>query len=114
MEPVIRAAIAARLPDPRFGEARSLGSWWTRAHDVEIDLIGVPEPARRVTLVGSIKWRDRAAFDETDARALVRAGASVAGVDDATLLVGVSRAGFSTARMDVTLGPDDILAAWRT
>jgi hypothetical protein len=35
------------------------------------------------------------------------------GADEQTLLVGVSRAGFSVDGLDVRLGPDDLVASFR-
>lgn len=109
VEPLVRDAVARLLPDDRFGAARRVGSWWNRAHDVEVDLVGMPEPPAGVAFVGSVKWRDRGPFDEGDARALGRASAAVDGVHDATLRVGVSRSGFETSGLDVRLGPAELL-----
>lgn len=109
VEPLVRDGIARLLPDDPFGAARRVGSWWNRAHEVEVDLVGMPDPAVRVAFVGSVKWRDRGAFDEADARALGRASAVVGGVDDQTLRVGVSRSGFDTMGLDVRIGPEDLL-----
>lgn len=109
VEPLVRDAIVRLLPDPRFGPAQRVGSWWNRAHDTEVDLVGVPDPADRVAFVGAVKWRERAEFDDADARDLTAAAPAVAGVDAATLHVGVSRAGFATTRLDLRLGPDDLV-----
>ncbi len=109
VEPLIRDAIARLLPDGRFGDAQRVGSWWNRAHDTEIDLVGVPDPPDRIGFVGAVKWRDRGTFDDADARELSTAAAGLSGVDGNTLHVGVSRAGFATTRLDVTLGPDDLI-----
>jgi hypothetical protein len=90
-----------------------VGSWWSRAHRHEIDLVGVSDarPPQRVEFVGSIKWRERGAFDDADARALVRDAAEVPGVDARTLHIAVSRSGFSTSALDARLGPEDLLAS---
>ncbi len=109
VEPLVRDAIARLLPDARFGDARRVGSWWNRAHDTEVDLVGVPDPADRIAFVGSVKWRDRAAFDDADAGKLAMAAAVVSGLDGRTRLVAVSRAGFATTRLDVRLGPEDLV-----
>jgi len=116
IEPLVRAAIERMLPDDRFGDARRVGSWWDRTGR-QIDLVGLPEGSRpaRVSFVGSIKWRERALFDGNDLPALVAAQTLVAGADSSTLLVGVSRSGFDDAassRLDVRLGPEELLRAW--
>jgi hypothetical protein len=38
IEPLIRDAIPRMLPDPRFGDARFCGGYWTRKGGVEVDL----------------------------------------------------------------------------
>jgi hypothetical protein len=107
VEPVVRAAIRRLLPDTRFGLADRVGSWWTRSNDEEVDLVGMAEG--RVAFAGSIKWRDRLPFDDRDRAKLVQAAARIPGADTDTLLVGVSRAGFTTDELDVALGADDLI-----
>ncbi|MDQ3990025.1 MAG: ATP-binding protein [Actinomycetota bacterium] len=107
VEPVVRAAIQRLLPDTRFGPADRVGSWWTRSNDEEVDLVGMAEG--RVAFAGSIKWRDRLPFDDRDRAQLVQAAARIPGADPDTLLVGVSRAGFTTDELDVALGASDLI-----
>lgn len=114
VEPLIRNAIDLLLPDPRFGAATTTGRWWTRANDVEVDLVGVGRPAERIEFVGSVKWRDRGPFEEKDRQQLLRSAAQIPGADAATRAVGVSRSGFSTSELDVALGPEELLAAWES
>jgi len=113
IEPVIQQGLERLLPDPRFGNARYVGGYWTRNNDVEVDLVGAEAAApEKVAFVGSIKWRERSPFAKHDTRALVAHRASVPGAEGA-LLVGVSRSGFTDdAGLDVALGPDEIVAAW--
>lgn len=115
IEPVVRAAIERMLPDERFGDAHRAGGWWDRGGR-QIDLVGLPSAERpaHVSFVGSIKWRERAPFDGSDLRALSDAASLVRGTGPDTLLVGVSRSGFDprAARLDVRLGPDDLIGAW--
>jgi len=116
IEPIVRASIERLLPEERFGEARYAGAFWTRDNRVEVDLVGGRSAAAppRVDFVGSIKWRDSAPFDRSDAAALASARAVVPGADAATKLVGVSRNGFrAAAGLDVKLTARDLLAAWR-
>ncbi|MGH2902630.1 MAG: hypothetical protein ACRDK7_03445 [Solirubrobacteraceae bacterium] len=93
------------------------GAYWNRTHTVQIDLVGgdARPVARRVELVGSVKWRESQPLGRADVNALIAGRAQVPGADEATLLVGVSRSGFSPRLMlDVQLGPNDLLGAWGT
>ncbi len=102
------------LPDPRFGDARYVGSYWTRTNDPEVDLVGAaePEPTTRVSFVGSIKWRENAPFTRRDTEQLIETRGRVPGGRDG-LLVGVSRSGFAAASgLDVELTAGDLLRAW--
>ena len=115
IETIVRDAIERMLPDERFGDARLAGSWWDRGRR-QVDLVGLPHERTpsRVSFIGSIKWRERSPFDRDDLRALIESHAIVPGTDSDTLLVGVSRSGFSsaTSRLDVRLGVDELIGAW--
>lgn len=115
IEPLVRSAIERRLPDPDFGEALFVGGYWTRDGRVEVDLVGGRELDRGGTIdfVGSVKWRERQPFDRRDLAALIAARPQVPGAGEATRLVGVSRSGFATHELDVELGPEELIAAWR-
>jgi hypothetical protein len=116
IEPLVRASLEQLLPEDRFGDARYAGAYGTRDNRVEVDLVGGRTPAapRAIDFVGSIKWRDDAPFDRTDAAALATARGDVPGADAATRLVGVSRRTFRGAdALDVKLSARDLLAAWR-
>jgi AAA+ ATPase superfamily predicted ATPase len=119
IEPIVRQSIERLLPDPRFGDARYVGGYWTRTNDIEVDLVGTRERAvpKRIAFVGSIKWRERAPFDRADVSALAGQRSLVPGTDDRTLLVCASRSGLATGaegRVDVALGPEELLDAWRS
>lgn len=113
VEPLVRRSIERLLPDDRFGATRHVGSFWTRASDVEVDLVGSPEPEApaAVAFVGSIKWRDRAAFTRADLLHLAAQRSRVPGAEDVPL-VGVARTKV-TGDVDVALRAEDLLAAWR-
>ncbi|MGH3980158.1 MAG: ATP-binding protein [Pseudonocardiaceae bacterium] len=113
VEPLVREAIDRLLPEPRFGDTQRVGSWWSRAHDAEVDLVGVTDQPSRIEFVGSIKWRDRGPFDDGDAADLAHRAPLVPGTDGRTRHVGVSRAGFATARLDLEFGPEDLVQALR-
>jgi AAA+ ATPase superfamily predicted ATPase len=116
IEPLIRAALHALLPDPRFGNAEHVGSFWNRDNSLEVDLVGGRghTGSEQIDFVGSIKWRERAALDRHDLSALIRHRALVPGASDDTLLVGVSRGGFAADGLDIRLTPEDVLAAFET
>ncbi|MGH3147907.1 MAG: ATP-binding protein, partial [Rubrobacter sp.] len=116
VEPLVREAVERMLPDERFGKARYVGGYWTRTNDIEVDLVGAEREARprRVEFVGSIKWRERATFGRRDLAHLVSQAPKVPGNDTQTLTVGVSRSGFDAEDLDVKLGPEDLLGAWRS
>lgn len=115
IELLVREAIEQMLPDERFGGARFVGGYWTRDGSVEVDLVGGRDAQRSevIDFVGSIKWKERARFDRDDLGALAAQRRNVPGAADTTVLVGVSRSGFSTEDLDVALGPDDLVGAWR-
>lgn len=114
VEPLIREAIERLLPDERFGGARYVGGYWTRTNDVEVDLVGADrERPKKIDFVGSIKWRERASFDRRDLAHLISQRPRVPGTDEETLSVGVSRTGFEVGDLDVKLGPNELLGAWR-
>lgn len=115
VEPIVRLCIERMLPADRFGDARHVGAYWTRGGEVEVDLVGAPREAapRRISFVGSIKWRERSAFDQGDLTRLIEQRPKVPGADRRTALVAVSRSGFRTRGEHVALGPEDLLAAWR-
>lgn len=113
IEPVIRDALR-RLPAGALPPGTAVvGGYWTRSNDPEIDLVGADrEPiAKRVTLVGSIKWLDNRAFDAHDLGRLAMHRAQLPGADESTPLLAVSRSG-GTVGDRPTLGPEQLLAAW--
>lgn len=114
VEPIVREALTRLAPDDSaLGGAESIGGWWPRSNDPEVDLVGV-RPAdgpRDVTFVGSIKWRDRAPFDGEDLRRLAAHRSHVPGAE-AARLVAVTRSG-CTAEPDAVYSPVDLVAAWR-
>jgi uncharacterized protein len=116
VEPIIRASVERLvLDDPELAGTGAIGGYWTRSTTVEVDLVGVDRwpNARKVTLTGSVKWRDQSPFNRRDLADLIEQRAYVPGAAGAAL-VGVSRAGFATDGLDRTYGPADLVEAWRT
>lgn len=114
VEPLVRASLERLLPDERLGPALQVGSYWSRDNRVEVDLVGAAGPTApaAVAFLGSVKWREQAPFDRRDVHALVAQRTAVPGAE-AAVLVGVSRSGFTTAELDATFGPEDLLHAWQ-
>ncbi len=102
-------AAGARLVGTAVG-----GGYWTRTGSVEVGLVGVDQwpGVKRVTAVGSIKWRDRSPFDQRDLADLAAHRAEVPGGRDAPL-VAVSRSGCTARGLAAVYSPDDLVSAWR-
>lgn len=115
IEPLVREALhRLAADDPRLGGAAAIGGWWPRTNRPEVDLVGVDRlPSGRVTVVGSVKWREREPFGSRDLAALTRDAAAVPGGADAPLLA-VSRAGGAPGETGAVpvLTPADLLRAW--
>lgn len=117
VEPVIREALARRVPDGLFPEATEVGGWWNRQNNPEIDLIGADaQPvARRLFFAGSVKWRDETPFGVRDLAELASAVQQVPGAEGAALIA-VSRlppTGAAAEGLAAHWGPEDVLAVWR-
>lgn len=117
VEPLVRATLERMLLMPEvattLGDAAIVGTYWTRNHQVEVDLVGGDAPSpTRVGFVGSIKWHQNEAFSLTERQVLVDHRAAVPGAADARLVI-VSRTGIEDGvEADLVLGPEEILAAW--
>jgi len=113
VEPLVREAIARMLPDTRFGDAKYVGGYWTRKNIPEVDLVGVPaEKPRRVSFIGSVKWRDDSPFEDRDVHELSGTMSAIPGTDGNTLLVGVTRARVDAKGLNIALLPQDLIGAW--
>ncbi|MEV0729513.1 DUF234 domain-containing protein [Polymorphospora sp. NPDC050346] len=113
VEPLIRDALARILPDGQLPVAGTIGGYWTRTNDVEIDIVGADRGpvARELLFVGSIKWLDRDTFDVRDLTALQRQRDRL--TSEPLPLVAVSRGGVSCPGVDASYGPEQLIAAWR-
>jgi AAA+ ATPase superfamily predicted ATPase len=115
VEPVIRESLR-RLPDGVLpDESNVIGGYWTRINDPEIDIVGADRGpiAKRITMVGSIKWLEAHAFDAYDLARLVVHRSRLPGADEETPMLAVSRVG-TTVDGVLALGPDDLITAWRS
>ncbi|MFF0398625.1 ATP-binding protein [Streptomyces sp. NPDC005248] len=115
IEPVIREALwrlgsdEGRLP----AGTHAIGGYWTRTNDPEIDIVGADRSpiAKKITLVGSVKWLEKKPFDNRDLARLVTHRSQLPGADDTTPLLAVTRSG-CTADGVPTLTPEDLHDAW--
>ncbi len=115
VEPVIRDALLRVAPELGWPEVEAVGGWWNRQNNPEIDLVGADRDgiANRILFAGSIKWQTAKLFDRHDHAALVRDMTAVPGVDSATSLLAVSRSGVAADVPLQSVGPDELMAAWR-
>jgi uncharacterized protein len=113
IEPIVRGSIERLVPLDK-ANAHTVGSYWTRSGNTEVDVVGVDGTGsrRRVAFVGSIKWRQQRPFDGRDASSLAAQLSLVPGTDDMTVLVAVSASGFDVRDIPIRLGPADLLNAW--
>ncbi len=121
VEPLIReslelAAASGTLPWP---DVETIGGWWNRQFDPEIDLIGADRSpvAKRLFFAGSIKWLGTP-FDNHDLSELTRGAAQVPGFSPGdTGLAVVSLSGVhpdqDAGALDLVWGADDVVSAWR-
>lgn len=115
IEPVVREALNRLLPDDQFPDVREVGGWWNRANNPEVDLVAADRAgvAERIFFVGSIKWREDAAFDAGDFERLAGHRMAVPGTTPVTPLVAVSRAGAEVDGLAAVYGPEDLIGAWK-
>jgi AAA+ ATPase superfamily predicted ATPase len=114
VEPVVREALR-RMPPERLPEGTGvIGGFWTRTNDPEIDLVGADRApiAKRITMVGSVKWLEQRPFDAHDLARLWSHRSRMPGADSATPLLVVSRSGATIGDVPV-IGPEDLLAGYR-
>lgn len=106
IEPVAREALS-RLFLNGVGE---VGGWWNRDNSTEVDVVA--GASRGITLIGSIKWRERKAFSSEELRQLAAARSVIPGAE-ASALVAICPAGLEAgAAPDLSFDADTLLAAW--
>jgi uncharacterized protein len=115
VEPLVRASLdRLTVDDPVLVDVGAIGGYWTRRSDVEVDIVGVDlwPGAKRVAVVGSIKWRERKPFSRKDLLQLAAQRSRVPGAEDAALIA-VSLSGANVQDVDKVYGPQDLIDAWR-
>jgi hypothetical protein len=113
IEPVARDGLWRLADDQLPPSSDVVGSYWTRTNDPEIDIVAADRGpvAGRITVVGSIKWHDQAAFDVRDLARLAQHRDRLPGAVPETPMIAVSRTGTSVDGLKA-LTPDDLIAAW--
>jgi AAA+ ATPase superfamily predicted ATPase len=113
IEPLLRESLARLLPDEALPAAPAVGGYWNRSNTIEVDLVGADrEPvAKEVYFLGSIKWLERAAFDNHDLVALQKHRAAL--TTQPIPLIAVSRSGVTARGLTASYGPAELLAAWQ-
>lgn len=111
VEPVVRHALGRLAPGlPGLGAVTDVAGWWNRDSSVEVDLVATSRTD--VLAVGSIKWRERRAFDGGELAELAAVRGVVPGAG-AAKLVAVCPAGVrSGVTPDVAVTAEDLLGAW--
>ncbi|MFG2778170.1 ATP-binding protein [Streptomyces prunicolor] len=115
IEPIIRDALWRMSADdePLPGGTDVIGGYWTRTNDPEIDIVGADRSpiAKKITLVGSVKWLENKPFDHRDLARLITHRSQLPGADGDTPMLAVARSG-CTAEGVLHLTPEDLLTAW--
>jgi uncharacterized protein len=113
IEPVIREALWRLTDDHLPTGTHAIGGYWTRTNDPEIDIVGADRSpiAKRITVVGSIKWLENKPFDQRDLARLRTHRSQLPGADDTTPLLAVTR-NTATAVGIPTLTPAQLIEAW--
>jgi hypothetical protein len=114
IEPVVREALRRLPPGQLSDDTAVIGGYWTRTNDPEIDIVGADRGpiAKRITMVGSIKWLENNQFDNHDRARLIVHRDRLPGADDTTPLLAVTR-GRSVLDGVQVLAAEDLLRAWR-
>ena len=120
VEPLIRESLTRVLDSDDFPwpETETVGAWWNRQFDPEIDLVGADRApvARTVTFAGSIKWLNTP-FDNHDLAALHAGAIQIPGFTPGkTGLAIVSLSGVDAVpgldQVKLIWSPNDIITAW--
>jgi hypothetical protein len=111
IQPIIRQTLARLLTAP--GQAPTVGAYWTRSNNPEIDVVIAAQApiAATVVGVGAIKWLAGNPFDDDDYGRLLTHRGLLPGADRTTPVFAVSCAGSSVPGLRI-YRPEELLAAW--
>lgn len=122
VEPLVRDALSLVLDSDDFPwpGTETIGAWWNRQFNPEIDLVGADRSpaAKTITFAGSIKWLGTP-FDRHDLAALHAGAAQIPGfTPGSTGLAVVSLSGIEKSSYFNTVGliwsANDIVTSWTT
>lgn len=121
VEPLVRQSLELTAVDGTlpWSQVESVGGWWNRQFDPEVDLVGADHApvAKQIYFIGSVKWLS-SPFDRHDLADLARSAPQVPGFTPGeTGLVVVSLSGIEldadAGAVDLVWGPDQLISAWR-
>ncbi|MCL2849211.1 MAG: AAA family ATPase [Micrococcales bacterium] len=114
VEPLVRMSLERLLPDDQWPQVMTVGGWWNRQNNPEVDLVGADRAGRHLGFVGSVKWHQTQPFDHHDLAQLLRDAPRVPGTTPQTPVVAVSRNGAEPGLpLAACWTPDDLVGAWR-
>ncbi|WP_460392462.1 DUF234 domain-containing protein [Actinophytocola sediminis] len=118
VEPLIRdavelAALTGALPWP---DTTTVGGWWNRQVNPEVDLIGADDApvARQIFFAGAVKWLGTP-FDSHDLGALQRAATRIPGFQpgqSGLAVVSLSGINDDHDQLGLRWGPQEVLNSW--
>jgi hypothetical protein len=120
VEPLVRESLELAAADGTlpWEQAETVGGWWNRQFNPEVDLVGADRGpvARQIYFVGSVKWLT-APFDRHDLADLTRSAPQVPGfTPGSTGLVIATLAGTApdvgTGAAHLVWGADHLVQAW--
>ncbi|WP_416219469.1 ATP-binding protein [Frankia sp. Cas4] len=121
VEPLVRESLelASASGASPWPDVETVGGWWNRQFDPEVDLVGADRSpvAQRLYVVGSVKWLGTP-FDDHDLAELMRSavavpGFTLGGTGFAVVSLSGTNPGMDLTKVDLVWGPGDVLAAWR-
>ena len=113
IEPLLRESVDRLPANDRPAPDGVTGAYWTRSNDIELDVVmaDLAPVAKRISAIGSIKWKERSPFDERDFATLASGRDKVPGATAATPVFAIARTGCAVEGLRC-YGPDELLAAW--
>lgn len=113
IEPLVRDGFNRLTPSlgAPFDTIETVGGWWNRQNNPEVDLVAVDHSATPVA-IGSVKWRQRSKFTHAELRELERARSVVARAGGAKTVALCPAGVHSGATPDLFIDADRLLGAW--
>ncbi|MFF9073687.1 ATP-binding protein [Streptomyces sp. NPDC014735] len=116
VEPLVQEAVSRLAPElaplAPLGGTGQVGSWWNRDNSCEYDIVVPAASGNTKLLLGSVKWRENKPFCARDLDHLAEGRAVVPGAAEAALLAVCPAGTADGVVVDLSLTPEDLLAAW--